>query len=101
MSISPTHRVSLVPMMIGVVMAAAAVLFGLAAVQGQFGILRRVQIEAETQTLIDERTQLEGEVANLRNLTTRLSDEYLDLDLLDERARDVLGVLRADEVVVR
>ena len=28
-------------------------------------------------------------------------DAYLDLDLLDERARDVLGTLRSDEIVIR
>ena len=37
----------------------------------------------------------------MENLTSRLSDDYLDLDLLDEQARDVLGLVRADEIVVR
>ena len=37
----------------------------------------------------------------MRNLTRRLSDDYLDLDLLDERARDVLGLVRADELIIR
>jgi cell division protein FtsB len=37
----------------------------------------------------------------MQNLTLRLSDDYLDLDLLDEQARDVLGYLRADEIVIR
>lgn len=37
----------------------------------------------------------------MENLTKRLSDEYLDLDLLDEQARDVLGLLRGDEIVIR
>ena len=30
-----------------------------------------------------------------------IDDDYLDLDLLDEQARNVLGVVRADEVVLR
>jgi cell division protein FtsB len=37
----------------------------------------------------------------MENLTRRLSDQYLDLDLLDERARNVLGYIRSDEIVVR
>ena len=45
--------------------------------------------------------QLEAQIAEIENLTRRLSDDYLDLDLLDERARDVLGLLRADEIVIR
>jgi cell division protein FtsB len=30
----------------------------------------------------------------------RLSDEFLDIDLLDEQAREVLGYVRADEIVI-
>jgi len=36
----------------------------------------------------------------MENLTRRLSDSYLDLDLLDERARNVLGLARSDEIIV-
>ena len=75
--------------------------FAFAAVQGPSGLLRRVQLEAETADLVKEREVLTGEVAKMRNLTRRLSDDYLDLDLLDERARDVLGLVRADELVIR
>ncbi|MGR3813148.1 MAG: septum formation initiator family protein, partial [Cognatishimia activa] len=31
----------------------------------------------------------------------RLSDDYLDLDLLDQQARSVLGLIRGDEMVIR
>jgi cell division protein FtsB len=41
------------------------------------------------------------ELAELENRTHRLSDDYLDVDLLDEQARDVLGYVRADEIVIR
>lgn len=37
----------------------------------------------------------------MENRTRRLSDSYLDLDLLDEQARSVLGYVRADEIVIR
>jgi cell division protein FtsB len=37
----------------------------------------------------------------MENLTTRLSDNFLDLDLLDQQARDVLGLIRTDEIVIR
>lgn len=74
--------------------------FTFAAVQGDFGLFRRIEIEAETRRLEAERAALLVEVARMENLTHRLSDDYLDLDLLDERARDVLGLLRPDEIVV-
>lgn len=74
--------------------------FTFAAVQGEFGVFRRVQATAERQSLIAERDALKVEVTRLENLTLRLSDTYLDLDLLDERARDVLGLIRSDEIVI-
>jgi cell division protein FtsB len=74
--------------------------FTFAAVQGDYGVFRRVQAEAERQTLTAERDRLKAEAAKMVNLTRRLSDGYLDLDLLDERARNVLGVIRSDEIVI-
>lgn len=82
------------------VMFALGVYFMFASVQGDFGLFRRVQIEAETITLQEERDRLAGEVAVLENKTKRLSDTYLDLDLLDGQARDVLGLIRSDEIAL-
>ncbi|MAL27004.1 MAG: FtsB family cell division protein [Paracoccus sp. (in: a-proteobacteria)] len=75
--------------------------FAFAAVQGPSGILRRIQVEAETAELREQRDELRAQVNRIQNLTRRLSDEYLDLDLLDERAREILGYVRADEVILR
>lgn len=75
--------------------------FVFAAVQGDYGVFRRVQIRAEAQALTDERDRLARELAAMQNLTHRLSDDYLDIDLLDEQARNVLGYVRADEIVIR
>lgn len=75
--------------------------FTFAAVQGDYGVFRRVQISAEARSLVAERDQLVAQLAGLQNLTHRLSDAYLDLDLLDQQARDVLGYVRSDEIVIR
>jgi cell division protein FtsB len=75
--------------------------FTFAAVQGDYGVFRRVRIEADIQQLTAERDQLRGELALLKNKTHRLTDNYLDLDLLDQQVRRVLGYMRADEVVIR
>lgn len=81
-------------------MFSLGVYFIFASVQGDFGLFRRVQIEAEATTLTIERDRLAAEVAGLENKTKRLSDTYLDLDLLDSQARDVLGLIRSDEIVL-
>ncbi|WP_319823464.1 FtsB family cell division protein [Thalassovita sp.] len=75
--------------------------FTFAAVQGSYGVFRRAEITAESRALSRELARLNTEVARMENLTHRLSDEYLDLDLLDEQARSVLGLLRSDELVIR
>ncbi|OIP86713.1 MAG: septum formation initiator precursor [Rhodobacterales bacterium CG2_30_65_12] len=79
---------------------AAGLYFTFASVQGDFGLFNRVRIDAEASALAAERSALNEEIAALRNKTRRLSDEYLDLDLLDEQARSVLGMVRGDEVVL-
>lgn len=75
--------------------------FMLAAVQGEYGVFARVEIGAEIRALTEERDQLQTELAGMQNLTHRLSDDYLDLDLLDQQARDVLGYMRPDEIAIR
>ncbi|WP_372837031.1 FtsB family cell division protein [Puniceibacterium confluentis] len=75
--------------------------FTFAAVQGDFGVFRRAEITVESQHLAEELRQVRAEVDRMENLTTRLSDDYLDLDLLDQQARDVLGLMRTDEITVR
>ncbi|TCL09189.1 cell division protein FtsB [Shimia isoporae] len=80
---------------------AVSVYFVFAAVQGDYGLFRRAEIAADKERLQAELDTLQDEVARMENLTRRLSDSYLDLDLLDQQARDVLGLLRADEIVIR
>ncbi len=77
------------------------VYFTFAAVQGDYGLFRRVEIAAERDALSRDLAKLEAETARMENLTRRLSDTYLDLDLLDQQARSVLGMIRSDEIVIR
>jgi len=74
--------------------------FTFAAVQGDYGLFRRIQIDAERDLYQAELDALQLQVAEMTLLTRRLSDDYLDLDLLDQQARDRLGYMRADEVVL-
>ncbi len=75
--------------------------FTFAAVQGDYGVFRRIEIAAEADALKADLDRLNQRIARMENLTHRLSDDYLDLDLLDQQARKVLGLLRADEIVIR
>lgn len=95
-----SQRLSISATIFLVLTVALSLYFAFAAVQGPSGILRRIQIESEKTELVEERDKLSKEVEEMQNLTHRLSDEYLDLDLLDERARQVLGYVRADEIIL-
>ena len=75
--------------------------FTFAAVQGDFGLFRRAEILSESKDLRAQLEQVSSQVARMENLTKRMSDDYLDLDLLDEQARKVLGMVRTDELVIR
>ena len=75
--------------------------FAFAAIQGDFGHFRRNQVNAEAKELRTELAQLQELRGYLENKTHRLSDKYLDLDLLDEQARKILGMAREDEVIIR
>jgi cell division protein FtsB len=75
--------------------------FTFAAIQGDYGIFKRAELDAEAQALEIELAALQIELDGMENLTKRLSDDFLDLDLLDEQARDVLGMVRTDEIVIQ
>ncbi|GGO25567.1 septum formation initiator precursor [Gemmobacter aquaticus] len=96
-----TQRFSIASLMIFALALVLGFYFAFAAVQGDFGVFRRVQIKAEAAQLVAERDRLKAELEELNNRTYRLSDAYLDLDLLDEQVREVLGYIRADEIVIR
>ncbi len=75
--------------------------FTYAAIQGNFGMFRQMQVEAQEELLLRELSELQAERAIISNKTRRLSVDYLDLDLLDEQARKVLGLARGDEIIIR
>ena len=74
--------------------------FAFAAIQGEYGVLRRAEITSFADNLNSELMRLNTEVEQMENLTQRLSDAYLDIDLLDERVREILGYVRSSELVI-
>ncbi len=96
-----TTRPALGAMIYFMLLATLGLYFVFAAVQGDYGVFRQVQIKAETEQLEMERDRLRADLDTIENKTRRMSDAYLDLDLLDEQSREMLGFLRPDEIVIR
>ena len=78
-----------------------AAYFVFSAIQGDYGVLRRAEYQSESKSLTPSFKQLQRSIALLENKTLRLSDHYLDIDLLDQQARDILGFIRPDEIVIQ
>ncbi len=85
----------------GVVAVALMAYLTFAALQGEHGLFRLFQVEAQETRLKAELADLRDARARIANKTRRLSADHLDLELLDERARDVLGLARDDEILIR
>ncbi|PCJ74024.1 MAG: septum formation initiator precursor [Rhodobacteraceae bacterium] len=80
---------------------ASVAFFTYAALQGEYGMFRLFQVQAQESRLLAELEVLSETHSRLQNRTRRLSNDYLDLDLLDEQARKVLGLARGNEIVIR
>ena len=88
------------PLAVTLVSLTLAAYFVFSAIQGDYGVLRRAEYQAESNALRQNLEQLQISIALQENKTLRLSDHYLDLDLLDQQARDILGFIRPDEIVI-
>ncbi len=75
--------------------------FSYSAVQGPYGLLNLFKIETREAQLVKQLDAITLQRVAAQNRTHRLSDEYLDLDLLDEQARKVLGLIRGGEIIIR
>lgn len=94
-------RPSFGPVLFYVLAGTFGVYLTFAAVKGEYGLFNRIQIEADAEVLRAERDRLAADLRVIENRTRRLSDDFLDLDLLDQQARETLGYARADEIVLR
>jgi cell division protein FtsB len=83
----------------GIVIAVIAA-FAHAALRGERGLGALADARAEAAALERRLEALEAERARLENRVSRLRTTSLDPDLLDERARAVLGYVRPDEIVL-
>ena len=80
---------------------ALALYFSFAAIRGENGIFARSAIASDIALLDAERAAVATEVESLRRRVAGLSDGSLDLELVDERIRDILGYVRRNEIVLR
>ena len=84
-----------------ILLIAVLAVFAQTGLQGTHGLAALREAEALEADLKQELAEAQAEHAAQQNLVDRLSSDYLDLDLLDERARAVLGYTRREELIIR
>ena len=74
--------------------------FIFASFNGEFGVSAKYQLLAREKVLTKELSMLIKESKAIKNKIRRLSDTSLDLELLDEQARKILGMIGEEELIV-
>jgi cell division protein FtsB len=74
--------------------------FGFHSVNGAFGLNSKMNLERRAMELRVQLDELNEERESLQRQVYLLDRVTLDKDLLDERARALLNVSRADEIVI-
>lgn len=72
----------------------------MATFKGEYGLLKKYQLLATENVLKVELIHQTEKKQNLQNKVNRLSISSLDLELLDEQARRVLGMIGEKELIV-
>ncbi|MBK0397719.1 septum formation initiator family protein [Limibaculum sp. M0105] len=84
-----------------ILLVVAALAFLHSGLQGDRSLTALHDAGRNVAALEQELAMLDARNAELANRVHRLDEAYLDLDLLEERARAVLGYVRTDEIVIR
>ena len=74
--------------------------FIFASFNGEFGVSAKYKLLAKEKVLTKELSILIEESNAIKNKIRRLSDVSLDLELLDEQARKILGMIGEEELIV-
>jgi cell division protein FtsB len=74
--------------------------FIIASFNGEFGVSAKYHLLAKEKVLANEFNVINEEIKVIKNRIKRLSDTSLDLELLDQQARIILGMIGEDELIV-
>ena len=70
------------------------------AIYGNNGLKKNIVLEFEIIELNNKLSFLQKVLYDIEKKTSGLSTKNLDLDLLDEQSRKILGLIRHDEIMV-
>ena len=74
--------------------------FIIASFNGEFGVSAKYHLLAKEKVLANELNTIKKETKIIKNRIKRLSNTSLDLELLDQQARIILGMIGEEEAIV-
>ena len=74
--------------------------FIIASFNGEFGVSAKYRLLAKEKILANELNTINKETEIIKNRIKRLSNTSLDLELLDQQARIILGMIGEEELIV-
>ena len=74
--------------------------FIIASFNGEFGVSAKYHLLAKEKVLAIELNTINKETKIIKNRIKRLSNTSLDLELLDQQARIILGMIGEEELIV-
>ena len=74
--------------------------FIIASFNGEFGVSAKYHLLAKEKVLTEELDTINKETKIIKNRIKRLSNTSLDLELLDQQARIILGMIGEEELIV-
>jgi len=74
--------------------------FIIASFNGEFGVSAKYHLLAKEKILTNKLNEINEQTKIIKNKIKRLSDTSLDLELLDQQARIVLGMIGEEELIV-
>jgi len=86
---------------LNIIIVASFCYFAIHFIYGERGLVAYFKLSAQHERAKIELQNLDSERLGLLNKTRLLRDESLDLDMLDQKAREILGLAAPDEQVFK
>ena len=99
-NINKKSKIILINFLISVSFLVISFYFTYNAIYGNNGLKKSIVLELEIIELNNKLNSLQKVLFNIEKKTSSLSKKNLDLDLLDEQSRKVLGLIRPDEIIL-
>ena len=99
-NINKKSKIILINFLISVSFLVISFYFTYNAIYGNNGLKKSIVLELEIIELNNKLNSLQKILLNIEKKTSSLSKNNLDLDLLDEQSRKILGLIRPDEIML-